>query len=125
MKPGNTGRAVAQAYESDDLPEIKTKHWYVIRTKPHQEKQADLHLAQLNVETFLPLLKQTKTIQRVTKTVIAPLFPGYIFAHFDLIKHYRAVNYARGVLRIVEFGEKPAVIDESLINAIKCKLVDG
>ncbi len=35
-------------------------HWYVIRTKPHQERRAEFHLRQLSVETFLPLLKQTE-----------------------------------------------------------------
>lgn len=100
-------------------------HWYAINTKPHHEKQAELHLSQLSVETFLPLLTQSKMIRRTRKTVIGPLFPGYLFARFDLTEHYRAVSYARGVRKIVEFGSKPAAVDVALIDAIKEKLNNG
>ena len=79
-------------------------HWYVIRTKPHQERQAEFHLRQLSVETFLPLLRHNKRIRRQEKTVVEPLFPRYLFARFDINDRYRAVNYARGVLKIVEIG---------------------
>jgi transcriptional antiterminator RfaH len=100
-------------------------HWYVIRSKPHQEKRAEFHLRQLGVETFLPLLRQNKTIRRMPKTVIAPLFPGYFFAQFDIREHYRAVSYAGGVHKIVEFGLKPAQVSETLIETIKGNLENG
>ena len=100
-------------------------HWYVIRTKPHQERQAEFHLSQLSVETFLPLLRQNKRIRRQEKTVVKPLFPRYLFARFDINDRYRAVNYARGVLKIVEFGLRPAEVSESVIEAIRERLEDG
>ena len=99
--------------------------WYVIRTKPHQERQAESHLMQLSIETFLPLLRQNKWIRRREKTVVEPLFPRYLFAQFDINDRYRAVNFARGVLDIVKFGLKPAEVNESLIEAIKERLEDG
>jgi transcriptional antiterminator RfaH len=100
-------------------------HWYVIRTKPHQEGRAHCHLAQLPVETFLPLLKHTKTIRRQVKTAVEPLFHGYLFARFDIRYRYRAVNFATGVLNIVEFGSKPAAVSDSVIDEIRTRLVDG
>ena len=100
-------------------------HWYVIRTKPHQERQAEFHLKHLSVETFLPLLRQNKRVRRQEKTVVEPLFPRYLFARFDINDRYRAVNFARGVLNIVEFGLKPAEVSESLIEAIRERLEDG
>lgn len=100
-------------------------HWYAINTKPHQEKQAEMNLSQLSVETFLPLLSQSKMIRRTRKTVIGPLFPGYLFARFDLTEHYRAVSYARGVRKIVEFGLTPARVDEELIQGMKTRLCNG
>jgi len=93
--------------------------WYVIRTKPHQERLAHLHLSRLCEDTFLPLIEQNVKIWRQEKTVVEPLFPGYLFARFDLEEHYRAVKFARGVLHIVEFGFKPAEIKDDLIDAIK------
>lgn len=100
-------------------------HWYVIRTKPHQERQAEFHLRQLPVETFLPLLRHNKRIRRQEKTVVEPLFPRYLFARFDINDRYRAVKFARGVLNIVEFGLKPAEVSESVIEAIRERLEDG
>jgi transcriptional antiterminator RfaH len=104
---------------------VTTVRWHVIRTKPRQEKQAELHLKQLHVETFLPLLSQNKMVRRARKMVLAPLFPGYMFARVDLTTHYRAVSYARGVLTIVGFGGKPAEISQALIDSIKRRLENG
>jgi transcriptional antiterminator RfaH len=100
-------------------------HWYVIRTKPHQEKRAEFHLRQLSVETFLPLLRHRKTIRRQEETVIEPLFPRYLFGRFDIHSQYRAVSFARGVMNVVEFGSTPAEVSESLIEAIKERLENG
>jgi transcriptional antiterminator RfaH len=100
-------------------------HWYVVSTKPHQEKQAELHIKQCGIECFLPLLKESKIIRRMRKTVIEPLFPGYLFARFDLDKHYRAVSYATGVRKIVEFGSGPVELDATMIDAIKERLING
>jgi len=99
--------------------------WYAVSTKPHQEKQAELHIKQCGIECFLPLLKGSKIIRRTRKTVIEPLFPGYLFARFDLDKHCRAVNYATGVRKIVEFGSGPVELDATMIDAIKARLNDG
>jgi transcriptional antiterminator RfaH len=99
-------------------------HWYVIRTKPHQERRAEFHLRQLCVETFLPLLKQHKKIRRVNKMVVEPLFPSYLFAKFDISDRYRTVNFTRGVMKIVEFDMRPAQVSESLIQAIRARLED-
>jgi len=100
-------------------------HWYAVSTKPHQEKQAELHIKQCGIECFLPLLKESKIIRRMRKTVIEPLFPGYLFARFDLDKHYRAVCYATGVRKIVEFGSGPVKLDATMIEAIKERLNNG
>lgn len=100
-------------------------NWYALNTKPHQEDSAQLNLQRLGVETFCPLLKQTKVIQRRRQTVIDPLFPGYLFARFNPDIHYRAVKYAKGVRRVVIFGSDPAIVDDEIIESIKLRLQDG
>ena len=99
--------------------------WYAVSTKPHQEKQAELHINQCGIECFLPLLKERKIIRRIRKTVVEPLFPGYLFARFDPDKHCRAVRYATGVRKIVEFGSGPVELDATMIDAIKERLNNG
>jgi transcriptional antiterminator RfaH len=100
-------------------------HWYAVSTKPHQEKQAELHIKQCGIECFLPLLKENKIIRRTRKTVFEPLFPGYLFARLELERHYRAVSYTTGVRNIVEFGSGPVELEATMIDAIKERLTNG
>ena len=100
-------------------------HWYAVNTKSHHEQLAELNLQRLGVETFYPQIKQRKVIRRKEKTVIGPLFPGYLFARFHVATSYRAVTYARGVRRIVAFGSTPARVDEDLIQGMKTRLCNG
>lgn len=97
-------------------------HWYAVSTKPHQEKQAELHIMQCGIECFLPLLKERKIIRRTRKTVIEPLSPGYLFARFELERHCRAVSYATGARKVVEFGSGPVKLDETMTDGIKERL---
>jgi transcriptional antiterminator RfaH len=76
----------------------------------------------MGVECFLPLLQEEKIVRRKIRTVIAPLFPGYLFVRFNLLEHHRAVTYARGVRKIVEFGSSPAEVDNTMIDAIKSRM---
>jgi len=98
--------------------------WYVIRTKPHQERNAECQLRQRAIETFLPLLKRNSERRREV-SIIEPLFPRYLFARFDLHHQYRTVNFARGVANIVEFGLKPAQVSDTLIDAMKGRQENG
>jgi transcriptional antiterminator RfaH len=97
-------------------------NWYPIQTKPRQERLAAAHLVHIGIETFLPLMKERKRIRRTEEIVIAPLFPGYLFAKFDPIDHFRTVNYARGVRNIVTIGMVPAIVDEQIIASIQNRL---
>ena len=100
-------------------------NWYAVNTKPHQENLAEMNLQRFGVETFCPQLKQDQVIRRRRQTVITPLFPGYLFARFNLDAHYRAVNYAQGVRKLVAFGPAPERVPEEIIESIKSKACDG
>jgi transcriptional antiterminator RfaH len=99
--------------------------WYVIRTKPRQERIAEFHLRQLSIETFLPQLKHQRIDRCEGHVRLEPLFPRYLFARFQVGHHYRAVNFSRGVVKIVEFGLKPAEVSQTLIDGMKAEMVDG
>jgi len=96
--------------------------WYVVCAKPNHERQAEQNMERMGVECFLPLLQEQKTIRRKIKTVIAPLFPGYLFVRINLSEQYRTVIYARGVRKFVEFGSSPVEVDIAMIHAIKNRM---
>ena len=100
-------------------------NWYVINTKSHGEKLAEMNIQRLGVETLCPRIKQNKMIRRKRLMVEGPLFPGYLFARFDLEPLYRAVNYAWGVRKIVSFGNTPISVDDEMIDSIKSRLQEG
>ena len=88
--------------------------WHVVHTKPRQEAIAEVFLSQSGIETFYPKIAPGK-----------PLFTGYIFTKFDEETQQRLVKYSKGVSSIVSFGDKPALVDESLIEAMKARIKDG
>jgi transcriptional antiterminator RfaH len=99
------------------------KFWYAVNTKPHSECYAAMTLEQVGVDVFLPKLRERRLVAGTFKTSTVPLFPGYLFASFDLSRHFRAVTYAKGVRKIVALGGVPSVVDETIIHAIRSKLV--
>ena len=76
------------------------------------------------IETFYPKLRRRKTVRRVRKWVTGPLFPSYIFARFDVTQSGRLVKYANGVINLVSFGGKPAIVDDAILAAIKTHAPD-
>ena len=102
-----------------------TMYWYLVQSKLHQEDLAGLNLQRFGVETFCPHLQQFKRIRWRWQTVTGPLFPGYLFAKFDLGKQFRSVNYAPGVRKVVTFGNVAASVDEEIINSINARIHDG
>jgi transcriptional antiterminator RfaH len=99
--------------------------WYALRAKPNHERQAELSLQRLSLETFYPQMKQRRVIRRREQMIIGPLFPGYLFARLEIGVHYRAAKYARGVLDLVAFGSIPAVVDDEIIEGMRARLQDG
>lgn len=103
---------------------LSEMHWYAVHSKPRQETVAQTSLEREGVETLFPRLRRRKVIRRVRKWVTGPLFPGYLFARFDLEQSGRLVKYASGVACIVSFGTKAAVVEDAIIAAIRAHATD-
>ena len=71
-------RTVAPAQLFDTL------RWYACRTRARAEKQADRLLGSHGVESYLPLIERERQWSDRKKRVAFPLFPGYVFARFNL-----------------------------------------
>jgi len=56
-----------------------------------------------------------------TKATMArkPLFPNYIFAHFDAQKDLSKVSWTKGVQKILPESPTPVPLDEEIIKSIK------
>jgi len=100
------------------------KQWIVVRSKPRSEKVAHNELVKKNIEAYLPLLKERRKWSDRKKWVEFPLFSSYLFARID-IKDSIFVLQARGVNTIVKFGKQIAIVQNSVIKAIRLAMEGG
>ncbi len=95
-------------------------NWYCLHTRPLKEVHVESYCrGSLGLETYFPRIKQHRTIRRVRRVVVSPLFPRYLFVRFDPALSYRAARYCPEVINIVHNGNTPAIVEDSLINELK------
>lgn len=95
--------------------------WYCVRTKPKSEHLAARHLqgfANLD-EVFCPRIRYEKSTRRGKVWFVEALFPGYVFARFDLQEDLRAVNAASGVTGVLKFADEYATISHDEIEELR------
>lgn len=99
-------------------------HWYLVHTKPRQEKTALEHLERQGYECYLPTLPTEKLHKGALCLAAAPLFPRYLFIRLgqgDSAKSWAPVRSTRGVNKLVSFGVEPAKVSDSLVEALRAK----
>lgn len=102
------------------LNRAASPRWYCVHTRPQKEKQAAHYCAtNVGVETYCPRLRQVRTIRRVKRLTISPLFPRYFFCRLDLAEAYRSVRFAPDVIDIVHLGTDPAIVSDQLIAELR------
>lgn len=102
-----------------------TPAWFCLRAKPKHEHIAAAHLQQDEaVEVFLPRVKFRRATARGPKWFTEALFPGYLFARFELRLYLRRVQHARGVSGIVHFGEGWPSVPDAVIAELKSAIGD-
>lgn len=111
--------------ESTGVPPqlFDTPRWYACRTRARAEKRADRLLAGNGVESYLPVIEQLRQWSDRKKRVAFPLFPGYVFARFDLRKTYDVLN-TPGIVTIVRANGYPTPLRDEELEAVRI-LVTG
>ena len=97
-------------------------NWYLIHTKPRQERNALLNLEQQGYSCYLPMLYREKIQHKTLSIIEEPLFPRYLFIQLDTSLSARSwgpIRSTKGVSRLVSFGTEPAKIAPCLIDLIR------
>ena len=104
--------------------------WYVVHTKPRQERVALENLTRQGYCAYLPHLKVLKNWRGPRQIGFEPLFPRYLF--FQPGRGGQSIAPVRstcGVTSIVRFGGIPAVLEPCTIASIRefegCQHVAG
>ena len=88
------------------------KNWYLIKTKPRQEKKAKQNLENQGYVAFCPIAKINN------KLVV--LFPGYLFVQLnEKTQNFSPIYSTKGVSYFVKFGLNFAKVPTSVIELIK------
>lgn len=109
-----SGRITADVPDKSD-----SREWFAVYTRSCQEKRVTQHLFARDIEFFLPVYRKVsrwKNGQRVA--IDTPLFPGYVFVHFERNKKVRVLELP-GVHSIVGFGYEPIPLPRNEIEALR------
>ena len=96
-------------------------NWYVMQSKPNREEALYSELLVRDVYVFFPRIRVNPVNPRAKK--IKAYFPGYLFVQVDLEKvglsFLQYMPFAKGM---VSFDREPAIVPDSLIQAIQQRI---
>jgi transcriptional antiterminator RfaH len=99
-------------------------HWYLVHTKPRQEKCALDNLHRQGYQCYLPTIPSERLRQGLLTVSDEPLFPRYLFIRLglgDSAKSWAPIRSTKGVSRLVSFGNAPARVDDGLIELLRAQ----
>jgi len=95
--------------------------WYVLYTKPRQEKKVADSLNSIGIEVYCPLVTQMKQWSDRKKKVQVPLITSYVFVNIEEYQR-EAVFKVSGIVRYLFWLGKPAVVRAIEIEALQKSL---
>lgn len=97
--------------------------WYVLQHKPAQGDRALVHLQNQDIPCFYPKVAVEKIKSGKRASRLEPLFPGYIFINLEQTDpRWAKLRSTRGVLRVVGFANKPAPVEDAVVNQVRDSL---
>lgn len=98
--------------------------WYVVHTHPKQEDRTSSNLRSWGIETLTPRLQYEKYNEFSGKVshLVKPMFPSYIFSRFNYDQVFHKVRYTRGVHSLVSFNNKPALVDDEIVELLRSRV---
>ncbi|MHB8535693.1 MAG: transcription/translation regulatory transformer protein RfaH [Sulfuricaulis sp.] len=102
--------------------EPTARSWYLVYCKPRQEDVARENLVRQGYETYLPLLHDIRRRQGRRVSVIAPMFPRYLFVHLSRqTDNWAPIRSTLGVVSIVRFGREAARVPDGLVTILRSR----
>ena len=92
--------------------------WFLLRTKPKQERVLVDTLAARGIEGYCPRVLEPRWHARAPRGPM-PLFPSYVFARFLAAEGFAAANYCTGAAGVVRFGGELAAVDDGVIVGLR------
>jgi len=97
---------------------VDARNWYALFTRHQHEKSVAIALSNKSHEVYLPLYRSVRRWQDRAKALWLPLFPGYVFIREGMDRQLQILT-TPGVIHIVKWGGRPAIVPPSQLNAIR------
>jgi transcriptional antiterminator RfaH len=98
------------------------KVWYLVYCKPRQESVARENLIRQGYETYLPFMRDVRRRQGRRVSLIAPMFPRYLFIHLNReTDNWAPIRSTLGVVSIVRFGGTAASVPDDLLAMLRSR----
>ncbi len=98
--------------------------WYVLQTKPRNEKIVLKQVQQKGIEIFVPFIEKIRIWSDRKKKIDVPLFSGYVFIYGSEAERVRAITNTSGAVRYIYFEKRPATVSDREIELIKQTLIE-
>ena len=98
--------------------ETDSPKWFALQIRARWESSTALLLSGKGYQVFFPTYRTKKRWNGRFRDVNAPLFPGYVFCHFDAQKRL-PILITPGVISVVSRGRTPLPVDESEMASIQ------
>jgi len=93
--------------------------WYAVHCRPRQEKVAEENLLRQGFHVYLPRIRITRRRRGQWLDTVEALFPRYVFIRvYPEQQSISPVRSTRGIVGVVRFGERPAVVPYAVIAAL-------
>lgn len=110
---------------NDSQTSAESAQWYLIQCKGGESFRAAEQLENQGYHVFHPVLGVQRKRRSKLVWVTEPLFPHYLFIRLDqLVSNWRPIRSTRGVLKLVTFGDQPAVVPAHIVDTLCQHLVD-
>jgi len=97
-----------------------TPAWFCVRSRTREEHIAAASLRRLEgMEVVNPRIRFRRPTARGPVWVTESMFPGYIFARFDLRQSLDVVRYSFGVAGVVHFGIFWPIVPDEVVDGIR------
>lgn len=88
--------------------------WKLLYTKVRCESWSEANLRNQGFAVLLPRIR--------SKAGFAPLFPRYLFVGHVPGRDTRVLHSTRGVLKVVQFGERPVRVPPEVIEEVRARM---
>ena len=100
--------------------------WYLVYSKPQQERLAWENLERQGYPSYLPMVRNRRRRRGKYTSIIEPMFPRYLFVHLsDQTDNWGPIRSTIGVVNLVRFGMRAARVPDALITVMREREEDG